>query len=42
MGFETPEPAARAIARHGAFDPAKARIDVDPVEDERHTPHMID
>ncbi|MER9139631.1 DUF427 domain-containing protein [Mesorhizobium sp. M0830] len=38
--YETPDPAARAIARHGAFDPKKARIDIDPVEDERHTPHI--
>jgi uncharacterized protein (DUF427 family) len=38
--YETPDTAARAIARHGAFDPEKARIDIDPVEDKRHTPHV--
>lgn len=38
--YETPEPAALAIARHGAFDPHKARIDADPAEDKRHTPHL--
>ncbi|RWB50824.1 DUF427 domain-containing protein [Mesorhizobium sp.] len=38
--YETPETAALAIARHGAFDPDKARIDADPAEDERHTPHV--
>lgn len=36
--YETPEAPALAIARHGAFDPDKARIDADPAEDERHTP----
>ena len=40
--YETPDSAARAIARHGAFDPEKARIDVDPLEDKRHTPHVIE
>lgn len=40
--YETPDTAARAIARHGAFDPQKARIDVDPAEDKRHTPHLIE
>ena len=40
--YETPNSAARAIARHGAFDPAKARIDVEPAEDKRHTPHVIE
>ncbi|WP_258589896.1 hypothetical protein [Mesorhizobium sp. AR02] len=29
-----------AIARHGAFDPRKARTDADPAEDRRHTPHL--
>lgn len=38
--YETPDKAARAIARHGAFDPEKAHIDIDPVEDKRHTPHV--
>jgi uncharacterized protein (DUF427 family) len=38
--YETPNPIAKAIARHGAFDPAKARIDPDPPEDWRHTPHV--
>jgi uncharacterized protein (DUF427 family) len=40
--YETPDTAARAIARHGAFDPEKARIDIDPVEDKRHTPHVME
>jgi uncharacterized protein (DUF427 family) len=40
--YETPDTAARAIARHGAFDPEKARIDVDPLEDKRHTPHVME
>jgi uncharacterized protein (DUF427 family) len=40
--YETPDTAARAIARHGAFDPQKARIDADPAEDKRHTPHVIE
>ncbi|TGQ37740.1 DUF427 domain-containing protein [Mesorhizobium sp. M00.F.Ca.ET.216.01.1.1] len=40
--YETPETAALAIARHGAFDPEKARIEADPTEDQRHTPHVID
>ncbi|MER9328464.1 DUF427 domain-containing protein [Mesorhizobium sp. M0488] len=40
--YETPGTAARAIARHGAFDPQKARINVDPAEDKRHTPHLIE
>ncbi|MER8642477.1 DUF427 domain-containing protein [Mesorhizobium sp. M1252] len=38
--YETPDAAALAIAGHGAFDPEKARIDVDPAEDKRHTPHI--
>ncbi|PBB65970.1 hypothetical protein CK228_24890 [Mesorhizobium sp. WSM4312] len=38
--YETPERAALAIARHGAFDPHKARIDADPAEDKQHTPHL--
>ncbi|CAN7744236.1 DUF427 domain-containing protein [Mesorhizobium amorphae] len=38
--YETPETAALAIARHGAFDPDKARIDADPAEDKRHSPHV--
>ncbi|MCF6126966.1 DUF427 domain-containing protein [Mesorhizobium sp. M7A.T.Ca.TU.009.01.3.2] len=38
--YETPETAARPIARHGAFDPEKARIDAEPAEDRRHTPHV--
>ncbi|RWB36336.1 MAG: DUF427 domain-containing protein [Mesorhizobium sp.] len=38
--YETPDTPASAIARHGAFDPDKARIDADPAEDERHTPHL--
>ncbi len=37
-GYETPEPAAAAIARHGTFDPAKAQIVANPAEDDRHTP----
>jgi len=40
--YETPDTAAQAIARHGAFDPQKARIDADPAEDKRHTPHVIE
>lgn len=40
--YETPDTAALAIARHGAFDPEKARIDVEPAEDNRHTPHVVD
>jgi uncharacterized protein (DUF427 family) len=38
--YETPDTPALAIARHGAFDPDKARIDADPAEDKRHTPHI--
>ncbi|MFK0692838.1 DUF427 domain-containing protein [Mesorhizobium sp. IMUNJ 23033] len=38
--YETPETAALSIAKHGAFDPDKARIDADPAEDKRHTPHV--
>ncbi|MET3581996.1 uncharacterized protein (DUF427 family) [Mesorhizobium robiniae] len=37
--YETPDTPALAIARHGAFDPDKARIDADPAEDKRHRPH---
>ncbi|ESY78145.1 DUF427 domain-containing protein [Mesorhizobium sp. B283B1A] len=40
--YETPDTAARAIARHGTFDPQKARIDVEPAEDKRHTPHVTE
>ncbi|MBZ9797284.1 DUF427 domain-containing protein [Mesorhizobium sp. ES1-4] len=40
--YETPETTALPIARHGAFDPEKARIDVDPAEDKRHTPHVME
>ncbi|RVD54004.1 MULTISPECIES: DUF427 domain-containing protein [unclassified Mesorhizobium] len=40
--YETPDTAARAIAGHGAFDPRKARIDVDPMEDKQHTPHVME
>ncbi|TGQ63498.1 MAG: DUF427 domain-containing protein [Mesorhizobium sp.] len=40
--YEEPGPAAQGIAGHGAFDPSKARIDVDPLEDRRHRPHIID
>ncbi|MBZ9997930.1 DUF427 domain-containing protein [Mesorhizobium sp. BH1-1-4] len=40
--YETPDTAALAIARHGAFDPKRARIDVDPKEDKRHTPHVME
>ncbi|MBZ9671888.1 DUF427 domain-containing protein [Mesorhizobium sp. B2-1-8] len=40
--YETPDTAALAIAGHGTFDPGKARIDVDPVEDQRHTPHVME
>jgi len=40
--YETPDAAARAIAGHGAFDPEKVRIDVEPSEDKRHTPHVIE
>ncbi|WP_348645469.1 DUF427 domain-containing protein [Mesorhizobium sp. WSM4303] len=40
--YETPNSAAKAIARHGAFDPKKARIDIEPAEDKRHTPHVIE
>jgi uncharacterized protein (DUF427 family) len=40
--YETPDTAARAIAGHGAFDPEKARIDVEPSEDKRHTPHVLE
>jgi hypothetical protein len=28
--------------RHRAFDPEKALIDVDPLEDKRHTPHVTE
>ncbi|AZN98772.1 DUF427 domain-containing protein [Mesorhizobium sp. M9A.F.Ca.ET.002.03.1.2] len=38
--YETPDTPALAIACHGAFDPDKARIDADPAEDKRHTPHI--
>ena len=36
--YETPETAALAIARHGAFDRHKAHAD--PAEDKQHTPHL--
>lgn len=38
--YEAPDAAARAIAFHGAFDADRARIDVEPAEDRRHTPHI--
>lgn len=38
--YEGPE--ARAIAFHGAFNSDRARIDVEPAEDKRHTPHIQD
>ncbi|MGX5831003.1 DUF427 domain-containing protein [Mesorhizobium sp. 43Arga] len=38
--YETPETAFLGIARHGAFDPHRARIEADPAEDKRHTPHL--
>ena len=40
--YETPDTAARAIAGHGTFDPEKARIDAEPFEDKRHTPHVVE
>jgi len=40
--YETPETPALALAGHGAFDPEKARIDADPAEDHRHTPHLTE
>lgn len=40
--YETPEAAALAIAGHGTFDPQKARIDAEPAEDKRHTPHVVE
>lgn len=40
--YETPDTAARAIAGHGTFDPVKARIDAEPFEDKRHTPHVVE
>lgn len=38
--YETPIASALELAAHGAFDPDSARIDVDPAEDHRHTPHI--
>ncbi|MER8600211.1 MULTISPECIES: DUF427 domain-containing protein [unclassified Mesorhizobium] len=40
--YETPDTPALAIARHGAFDPGRARIEADPAEDKRHTPHVTE
>ncbi|MBZ9699618.1 DUF427 domain-containing protein [Mesorhizobium sp. B2-2-4] len=40
--YEEPEAPVRVLARHAAFDPGKARIDADPAEDERHTPHIVE
>ncbi|PDQ23023.1 hypothetical protein CN311_00780 [Mesorhizobium sanjuanii] len=38
--YETPETAALALSRHGTFDPDKARIEANPAQDKRHTPHV--
>ncbi|MGX5843562.1 DUF427 domain-containing protein [Mesorhizobium sp. ArgA1] len=40
--FETPEVSALAIAGHGAFDAQKSRIDAEPAQDKRHTPHVLE
>jgi uncharacterized protein (DUF427 family) len=38
--YETPVPGAEAIAGHGAFDLSKARVEANPADDHRHTPHL--
>lgn len=40
--YDTPDTAARSIANHGTFDPKNARIDAEPTEDKRHTPHVVE
>ena len=40
--YETPVPEVSEIAGHGAFDPKKAEIIAEPVQDKVHTPHMIE
>ena len=40
--YETPDTPALALAGHATFDPGQARIDADPAEDKRHTPHVIE
>ncbi|MGX7877411.1 DUF427 domain-containing protein [Mesorhizobium sp. ORM6] len=40
--YETPDAAAGAIAGHGAFDAETARIDIEPSEDKRRTPHAME
>ncbi|MDZ5699059.1 DUF427 domain-containing protein [Chelativorans sp. M5D2P16] len=38
--YEEPLPQASAVREHGAFDPAKVRIEVTPEEDLLHRPHV--
>jgi Uncharacterized protein conserved in bacteria len=38
--YDQPPPAIGAIREHGAFDPRKVRIEVQPQEDLAHRPHM--
>lgn len=40
--YETQDTVAHALADHGTFDPQKARIEADPAEDKRHTPHVME
>ncbi len=38
--YETPNPEAIGIARHGAFDESAATIDAIPARDREHQPHI--
>lgn len=40
--YDTPEPQAAMIARHGSFDSKRARIEAVPKEDRQHTPQVVE
>lgn len=40
--YLTPKPEAAGIARHGAFDLAKVRIEAIPAPDRAHEPHGVE
>ena len=40
--YETPNPVASAIARHGAFDERVVSIEADPIPDTAHRPHLVE
>jgi uncharacterized protein (DUF427 family) len=40
--YETPNPVASEIARHGVFDETIVRIEAIPAKDWLHTPHIVE